>query len=680
MKDYRIVRFLMILLSAVLALACLGMPATAEEAGITTWEELQEAVSAGGTVTLTKNVQAVEGDIELTIPAGKTVILDLKGHDLTGPQGSGAIINKGTLTIQSSGNGAVGTIIGRNTSAASDTGVVLNSGTLTLEGGNITNYPHTTTVENLSAGVYVSSGTFTMAGGRISNCPGYGVRVINGSFAMSDGTITKNGKDGVHLSKGTFTLTDGTISENNGNGVFAADAFTMSNAQISGNAGNGVYVKAGVTFTMNSGSILLNGENGVELSDGTDAQMLMIDGIIQGNEGYGIQVNPGNTVKMDGGIITANERHGIYINQGDFTNVGGYITDNAGDGVYLNGGTFDMVTGSVMANHQNGVYVNAGSFAMQSGFISENGQNGIQYGSGSGTASAVITGGTIGENTGYGVNILADGFKMNGGTVKGNASYGVHAGANVAFEICGGTIKENDGGVSLEKGSQFKLSGNPVISGNTTVVNWTPVPCNADLRGGKKITISGALSAEACVGVSTDTTGTLVFTSGLNGKGAAENFFSDDSRLGVSLNDNGEAKIIEAFTALQARIDAAPNGATIRLLSDVIAQPGEAGLLVTFKGITLDLNGHTLNRNLSQTGGDEGSVIRVESGASLRITDSSAFHMGMITGGFATDGGGIYNAGTLTLDGGTVFGNKATNRGGGVYTAPSATLNASGTA
>ena len=86
--------------------------------------------------------------------------------------------------------------------------------------------------------------------------------------------------------------------------------------------------------------------------------------------------------------------------------------------------------------------------------------------------------------------------------------------------------------------------------------------------------------------------------------------------------------------------------------------------------VTLDLNGKVLNRGLSECR-DLGSVIRVEPGATLTIKDSSNKNAGVITGGASWNGGGVCNHGTLTLEGGTISGNKSLHNtyggGGGIY-------------
>ncbi len=83
--------------------------------------------------------------------------------------------------------------------------------------------------------------------------------------------------------------------------------------------------------------------------------------------------------------------------------------------------------------------------------------------------------------------------------------------------------------------------------------------------------------------------------------------------------------------------------------------------------VTLDLNGYKLYRELESAKGD-GSVIEVSKDGSLTIKDSSN-DTGTITGGFAANGGGILNYGTLDVQGGKIVGNQASNNGGGINAA-----------
>ncbi len=95
------------------------------------------------------------------------------------------------------------------------------------------------------------------------------------------------------------------------------------------------------------------------------------------------------------------------------------------------------------------------------------------------------------------------------------------------------------------------------------------------------------------------------------------------------------------------------------------------------KSLTVDLNGHTVNRNRHSTVSGDGCVFYVKAGASLTITDSdpdsqnysSAIRGGVITGGAGDDcGGGIHlsEASRLTMTGGSVVGCITNDHGGAV--------------
>ena len=134
-----------------------------------------------------------------------------------------------------------------------------------------------------------------------------------------------------------------------------------------------------------------------------------------------------------------------------------------------------------------------------------------------------------------------------------------------------------------------------------------------------------------------------------------------------------------SFTELQQLIDST-SPANIALDKDYVALPGEGSLKITH-GASIDLRGHTIDRNLSSAESD-GHVFFVSgdptdpdiSGNSpnkyqLVITDSSADKTGKITGGYAENGGGIYceYPAKISLMGVTITGNHATSKGGGIY-------------
>lgn len=188
-------------------------------------------------------------------------------------------------------------ITGNN--ASDGGGVAVNSGSFTLEDGTISN-----NTANNGGGVYVdgdssNSGAFTMKDGTISNNTadgskgsGGGVYVHNGTFTMEGGEISDNtakgvdgesfGGGGIYLYRmttsmpgGTFTLKDGTVSGNEakyGGGIWTSNfsEFTMTGGTFSGNTstgnGNGAYVNPGCTFKM-SGAAQFAKDDDVYLCD-----------------------------------------------------------------------------------------------------------------------------------------------------------------------------------------------------------------------------------------------------------------------------------------------------------------------------------------------------------------------------------------------------------------------------
>ena len=124
---------------------------------------------------------------------------------------------------------------------------------------------------------------------------------------------------------------------------------------------------------------------------------------------------------------------------------------------------------------------------------------------------------------------------------------------------------------------------------------------------------------------------------------------------------------VNTWSALQDAIGNAESGDMIMLDSDVTAAESDIALSIPDGTVlSLDLNGHTINRNLTSPKGSDGAVIIVQSGAALTIKDSSKGAAGKITGGYASHGGGIRNNGTLIVEGGCITGNSAKDAGGGI--------------
>ncbi|MBR5035907.1 MAG: hypothetical protein IKX69_01825, partial [Prevotella sp.] len=137
---------------------------------------------------------------------------------------------------------------------------------------------------------------------------------------------------------------------------------------------------------------------------------------------------------------------------------------------------------------------------------------------------------------------------------------------------------------------------------------------------------------------------------------------------------------VDTKEALNEAID---DGAIIRLTGDIVLSEYlsigyDTNQNVSIvQNVTLDLNGHTLSRSLTAADRN-GHVIEVHSKGNLMITDSSDDSSGTITGGWAVNGGGICNYGTVTIRGGRITGCKASEQGGGIKNNAGATLTITG--
>ena len=298
-----------------------------------------------------------------------------------------------------------------------------------------------------------------------------------------------------------------------------------------------------------------------------------------------------------------------------------------------------------------------------------------------------ITGGNAQD--GGGIIVNAGGrLDFEGGIIQGNAARnggGIYVASDAVLNLSGGAIKGNSagalgGGVRVSSGANaVSAQGVPVVQGNSAGASGADMY----LPDGFTLEVSGPLSAGARLGVELETK-TGVFTSGFarsNGNADPGAYFTASDGLNVAVSE-GEAQLVSVGEALhaaegegdvhvgseqtlQAAIDSATDGQAIVLDNDITT--GNT-LKVIRAGISfaIDLNGHTINRNLSSQDDDNnGHVFDVNKGT-LTIKDNVGY--GKITGGYDENGGGIVigGEGTLNIESGAITGNKAKN-GGGIF-------------
>jgi len=214
---------------------------TVANVGLTTYFDLQAAIDAaqdGETVKLIKNVTLTD---TLTIPAGKTITLDLSGKTITGTDNAtgsfGLITNKGELTI--TGNGKITLTATNNRGWNAYSSVISNTvgGKLIVENGTIEHLGGTDMaygIDNLTNG----KGTYaeTIINGGTIKSTYRGIRqFLNGVEAQNILTINGGVVEGANKS---IWVQDPSKNNNTGKITVAEGATLNGDVYLTATAGS----------------------------------------------------------------------------------------------------------------------------------------------------------------------------------------------------------------------------------------------------------------------------------------------------------------------------------------------------------------------------------------------------------------------------------------------------------
>ena len=331
----------------------------------------------------------------------------------------------------------------------------------------------------------------------------YGGEISDNNGKNSGGAIFLNNKD---KKGGTVNMYGGTIANNtatNGGVIYSAcgGTFNLSGGTISGNTAN----NGGVVYATSGGVVNLT------LSGGT----------ISGNKATN---GDGGVINMAGGTVTIS---------------GAKLTGNSasqyGGAIYLyNGVTATMTGGEIINNKAN----------KEGGAVHVYGTSTFNLSGGKITGNSSVDGGAIYLNREPSV------LNMSGGVISGNTATGNGGGVYIfrtgsVCNLSGGTIEKNTanvgGGIYVNPGNngQLKISGNPVVKGNTASGDAN----NVYLPSGKKLSISAAMSSGASIGITTENKNYPVVFSGKYGQDYSDYFFADAADAHVNYNANTELEL-----------------------------------------------------------------------------------------------------------------------------------------
>jgi parallel beta-helix repeat protein len=503
------------------------------------------------------------------------------------------------------------------------------------------------------------------------------------SVNITSSTSTNVGGGAAIPAGGSLTMNGGTVSgntaTNGGGGIYvpASASITLSGTTLTGNTGalgGGLYVAASAITSITNGAISTNsapsGGGGVY-----DIGSLNVTGTT-----FNANTSPlGAGLALGGGVYTmtgatisnnvsTNQGGGIYFNTGSLALNSTMLTGNKapnGAGIYQNAGSTTVGATTTITNNTasatgGGVYEAAGSFT-STGTIDNNTATTLAGGVAVLAGSAALDGGSLSNNSALNGGGLYNGgtATIDGATLTGNAANG------------GTTANGGNGGAIYN--SAALIVKNATFNANKAVANTAASPGVAGYGGA---ILSVPLAAAGAP--------TLAFTNTtINGDNAGTPVSGGNAVIGgaiAALGNIGAGGTATTITAngltLSKNVALAAGGLytigattlTGSTLTGNQATNASAGLggAMYVAGSTTTLDGTALTGNSGAAGGGGavvagGSTLAVKNGSSIDTNDGPI-------------GGGVDNAGTLTVSGSEVKSNTAANSGAGIFTYGALTL------
>ena len=577
-----------------------------------------------------------------------------------GNNGSSMIDNYGTLTITSgtytgglnvvkSEEGSKLTINGGKFTleyaTSGYTGVIFAYGDTTITGGEFIqsltttgrwNHPQviaTGVVEGYTAITRVTGGTFTnkLSGEGIFRGVGKGTsdnfEVSGGTFNKSipesfcaDGFIPTKNADGTYgVKEGKYVATTG---KNNFETLEKAVSLVAKNGKITllADVDANIEIGSAKNFTLDLNGHTING------GTGTAKATIMNNGTVTITDSSAAKTG---TIKRDDNGTVGETSYYVIHNIGTMTIEQAIVTNNSG---YRQTNPSGSMNGSsLICNGDDDLggtlNISGGKFEQRNFIAIKNGALG----------NLNVTGGTISSDH----SAIQNWFEatITGGEINGQLWTDAYKeGESVGHTTIGGSAKYTGEIVMDITGSvkpTLEISG-----GDLNVTNWRITTAAA--KAGAKPAVSGGK-----------------FTSAVPENYCADGYVptkNEDGTYGVKVDDSVAEVGGVKYLSLQAAIDAAKSGATVKLLKDTKEN------VTISKKLTLDLNGKTLN------GGQvKGTPALKVDNASVTIQDSSAAQTGTImredtaensgkTSHYVIDVQGKY--GFLKIEGGNIKNNS----------------------
>ncbi len=622
-----------------------------------------EILGPGGGVV---NIQGNGSFQDISVPGGTAI---LQGITV----GGGSAMNGGG--VESAGNLTLNNVI--------------LSGNTATEGGG---------------GVYsskVAGSSLTITGGTIQgNTAGFGAGVVAGNgLNVSGATITGNSArevgGGIDLpAGGSLNLTSSTLAQNTaaseGGGLYLGYATaTVTGGSITGNtagSGGGLY-SAGtgssltITGTSFSGNSAVSGGAIQSMTGPVTIAAASLANNTASNTGGALTIGSGAQATVSASTLTANSAGagGAISNDGSISISASTLSDNSGStgGAISNLGTLTVIGSTLSGNSAayGGAIDDTNGGGVGPGDVLTNvtlADNSATTGGGavySSLSNITLVNATVAYNSvgsgGAGAGVDA----ANGSVNLYNTIVDLNAGApDVAGTIAGSSNMIGVTSPGLASGLAFNggttqtialLAGSPAIDGGIDTIGGVAVPAT-DQRGA----VRGGSSAPsfAYAGASVDI-GAYEASSAYQVTTATDTYELGSLRTAVSWA-NTSTNANPAYLALTTP---APNTVTFTTSGTITLSPS-LGALVLSNSTTPVAIFSPAGVAATISGGGATGVLQINPKVTAALTNLT------ITSGSAATGGGINNAGSLSITGSKVLSSTATGSGGGINNTGTLTL------
>ncbi len=346
----------------------------------------------------------------------------------------------------------------------------------------------------------------------------------------------------------------------------------------------------------------------------------------------GLQVGSGGVVNIEGSgefNVTSNAEYGIGVyayDGGNATVTNATATGDWDTAVYAKSGGHIRVTGNAVSIGTGGT----GVYLLDADSVIQVGGDAIATGADSQGISSEDGMIQVGRNTSgtvYGIGINGGVVEVAGNVNGGNGGWGVYADNGGKIKVDGNIhVTDGTGVTVLTDGSEVSVKGDVTANGTDCV--------GVDVFDGGFATIDGAISAPTYIMLQHSP---KTISDGVVGTGDYENYliYSDGSSLvRAKFDATCEVGTVQ-YPTLDAALNAAVSGDTIKLLKDI---DYPAGIIITGKTITFNLNGHNLNVTSNTSDGlqvGSGGVVNIEGSGEFNVTSNAEDGIGV----YAYDGG-----------------------------------------